>query len=60
MALGCMFFATFTYIILRWLRNVHYGLVTFFYGFYVRFYKILILTFVSEIFGPSLNFALRT
>ncbi|CAG7698834.1 unnamed protein product [Allacma fusca] len=34
MALGCMFFATFTYVILRWLRNVHYGLVTFCYGFY--------------------------
>jgi drug/metabolite transporter (DMT)-like permease len=29
-----MSFATFTYVALRWLRPVHYAVVTFFYGFY--------------------------
>ncbi|ODN04298.1 Solute carrier family 35 member G1 [Orchesella cincta] len=32
LALGCMGFATFTYVALRWLKPVHYALVTFFYG----------------------------
>ncbi len=27
-----MSFATFTYVALRWLKSVHYSLVTFFYG----------------------------
>jgi len=34
LALGCMLFATFTYVALRYLKPVHYVLVTFFYGFY--------------------------
>lgn len=29
-----MTFATFTYVALRWLKPVHYAVVTFFYGFY--------------------------